>query len=201
LTSTSVELRSENGAAAPAAPMLGSIVRFVVGLAGWTATLAALVAAIGLGVLPHLGVYRTLTVLSASMNPTFSPGDIVVVRPEPIERLRVGQVISYAVPVGAHQVETHRVVKILRGQGTTTPVVQTKGDNNTVVDPWTAQLNGPTIWRLEAVVPKVGYAINLMRDRTFHLFSVILIPGSMAILALARMWGLGGRRRSGDAPA
>jgi signal peptidase I len=201
LTSTSVELRSENGAAAPAAPMLGSIVRFVVGLAGWTATLAALVAAIGLGVLPHLGVYRTLTVLSASMKPTFSPGDIVVVRPEPIERLRVGQVISYAVPVGAHQVETHRVVKILRGQGTTTPVVQTKGDNNTVVDPWTAQLNGPTIWRLEAVVPKVGYAINLMRDRTFHLFSVILIPGSMAILALARMWGLGGRRRSGDAPA
>jgi signal peptidase I len=181
--------------------MLGSIVRFVVGLAGWTATLAALVAAIGLGVLPHLGVYRTLTVLSASMKPTFSPGDIVVVRPEPIERLRVGQVISYAVPVGAHQVETHRVVKILRGQGTTTPVVQTKGDNNTVVDPWTAQLNGPTIWRLEAVVPKVGYAINLMRDRTFHLFSVILIPGSMAILALARMWGLGGRRRSGDAPA
>jgi signal peptidase I len=201
LTSTSVELRSENGAAAPAAPMLGSIVRFVVGLAGWTATLAALVAAIGLGVLPHLGVYRTLTVLSASMKPTFSPGDIVVVRPEPIERLRVGQVISYAVPVGAHQVETHRVVKILRGQGTTTPVIQTKGDNNTVVDPWTAQLNGPTIWRLEAVVPKVGYAINLMRNRTFHLFSVILIPGSMAILALARMWGLGGRRRSGDAPA
>jgi signal peptidase I len=201
LTSTSVELRSENGAAAPAAPMLGSIVQFVVGLAGWTATLAALVAAIGLGVLPHLGVYRTLTVLSASMKPTFSPGDIVVVRPEPIERLRVGQVISYAVPVGAHQVETHRVVKILRGQGTTTPVVQTKGDNNTVVDPWTAQLNGPTIWRLEAVVPKVGYAINLMRNRTFHLFSVILIPGSMAILALARMWGLGGRRRSGDAPA
>jgi signal peptidase I len=201
LTSTSVELRSENGAAAPAAPMLGSIVQFVVGLAGWTATLAALVAAIGLGVLPHLGVYRTLTVLSASMQPTFSPGDIVVVRPEPIERLRVGQVISYAVPVGAHQVETHRVVKILRGQGTTTPVVQTKGDNNTVVDPWTAQLNGPTIWRLEAVVPKVGYAINLMRDRTFHLFSVILIPGSLAMLALARMWGLGGRRRSGDAPA
>jgi len=196
-----VELRSDNGAAAPAAPMLGSIVRFAVGLAGWTATLAALVAAIGLGVLPHLGVYRTLTVLSASMKPTFSPGDIVVVRPEPIERLRVGQVISYAVPVGAHQVETHRVVKILRGQGTRTPVIQTKGDNNTVVDPWTAQLNGPTIWRLEAVVPKAGYAINLMRDRTFHLVSVILIPGSLAILALARMWGLGGRRRSGDAPA
>ena len=201
MTSTSVELGSENGAAATAAPVLGSVARFVVGLAGWTATLAAILAAVGLGVLPHLGVYRTLTVLSASMKPTFSPGDVVIVRPEPIERLRVGQVISYAVPVGAHQVETHRVVAILRGQGTRSPVIQTKGDNNSVVDPWTAQLNGPTVWRLVAVAPKVGYAINLMRDRTFHLFSVILIPGSMAILALARMWGIGGRRRSEDAPA
>lgn len=196
-----MELGSELGAATSAAPLLGSVVRFLVGLAGWVATLVALVAAIGLGVLPHLGAYRTLTVLSASMKPTFSPGDVVIVRPEPIERLRVGQVISYAVPVGVHQVETHRVVAILRGQGTSTPVIQTKGDNNTVVDPWTAQLNGPTVWRLEGVVPKAGYAINLMRDRTFHLLSVVLIPGVLAIFALARLWGVGSRRRSGDAPA
>jgi signal peptidase len=197
----SVELGSEIGAATAAAPRLRSVGKFLVGLAGWAGTLAAVVAALGLGVLPHLGVYRTLTVLSASMKPTFSPGDVVIVRPEPIQRLRVGQVISYAVPVGVHQVETHRVVAILRGQGTTTPVVQTKGDNNSVVDPWTAQLNGSTVWRLEAVVPKVGYAINLMRGRTFHLFSVILIPALLAIFAVARMWGVGGRRRSGDAPA
>lgn len=201
MTPKSVELGSELGAATSAVPSLGSVVKFLFGLAGWLGTLAAIVAAVGLGVLPHLGVYRTLTVLSASMKPTFSPGDIVVVRPEPIQKLRVGQVISYAVPVGAHQVETHRVVAILRGQGTTTPVIQTKGDNNTVVDPWTAQLNGSTVWRLEAVVPKVGYAINLMRDRTFHLFSVILIPGLLAMFALARLWGVGSRRRSGDAQA
>jgi signal peptidase len=196
-----VELRSETGAAPAAAPRLGSALRFLLGLAGWAASLVAIVAAIGLGVLPHLGVYRTLTVLSASMKPTFSPGDVVIVRPEPIQRLRVGQVISYRVPVGVHQVETHRVVAILRGKGTDTPVIQTKGDNNTVVDPWTAQLNGTTVWRLEAVVPKVGYAINLMRDRTFHLFSVVLIPALFAIFAIARMWGIGTRRRSGDAPA
>ena len=201
MTPKSVELGSELGAATSAVPSLGSVVKFLFGLAGWLGTLAAIVAAVGLGVLPHLGVYRTLTVLSASMKPTFSPGDIVVVRPEPIQKLRVGQVISYAVPVGAHQVETHRVVAILRGQGTTTPVIQTKGDNTTVVDPWTAQLNGSTVWRLEAVVPKVGYAINLMRDRTFHLFSVILIPGLLAMFALARLWGVGSRRRSGDAQA
>lgn len=196
-----MELGSEIGAAVPAAPKLRSVMKVVVSLAGWAATLVAILAAVGLGVLPHLGLYRTLTVLSASMQPTFSPGDVVVVRPEPIQQLRVGQVISYAVPVGAHQVETHRVVAILRGQGTSSPVIQTKGDNNTVVDPWTAQLHGSTVWRLEAVVPKAGYAINVMRGRTFHLISVILIPGLLAIVALARLWGIGSRRRGGDVPA
>lgn len=195
MTSTSVELGSEIGAAS-AAPILGSVVKFVGSLLGWTAILAAIVAAVGLGVLPHLGMYRTLTVLSASMKPTFSPGDVVIVRPEPIEQLRVGQVISYAVPVGAHQVETHRVVAILRGQGTTSPVIQTKGDNNTVVDPWQAQLHGSTVWRLEAVVPKVGYAINVMRGRAFHLFSVVLIPVLLALMFLARIW-----RRTGSVAA
>jgi signal peptidase I len=196
-----VELGSEIGAAPAAAPKLGSALKLLLGVAGWAATLVAVVAAVGLGVLPHLGVYRTLTVLSASMKPTFSPGDVVIVRPEPIQRLRVGQVISYRVPVGVHQVETHRVVAILRGRGTTTPVIQTKGDNNTVVDPWTAQLNGSTVWRLEAVVPKACYAINLMRGRTFHLFSVILIPGLLAISFLARLWGIGSRRKAGDVEA
>jgi signal peptidase I len=163
-------------------------VRTVVRVAQWSAALLAIAAFVGLAVLPHLGMYRTLTALTASMKPTFSPGDVVVVRPEPIQDLKVGQVISYQVPVGVHQVETHRVVKILRGAGTTTPVIQTKGDNNTVVDPWTAQLNGTTVYRLVAVVPKAGYAINFMRGRIFHLISVFFIPMLLAGYALRRIW-------------
>ena len=166
----------------------GAAVRTLLRIAQWGAVLIACTAAVGLAVLPHLGLYRTLTVLTASMKPTFSPGDVVVVRPEPIEDLRVGQVISYRVPVGVRQVETHRVVEILRGRGTTTPVIRTKGDNNTVLDPWTAQLNGTTVYRLVAVVPKAGYAINFMRGRVFHLVSVFFIPGLLAVLALRRIW-------------
>ena len=163
-------------------------VRTIVRVAQWSAALVAAAAFVGLAVLPHLGMYRTLTVLTASMKPTFSPGDVIVVRPEPIQDLKVGQVISYQVPVGVHQVETHRVVKILRGAGTTTPVIQTKGDNNTVVDPWTAQLNGTTVYRFVADVPKAGYAINFMRGRIFHLISVFFIPMLLAGYALRRIW-------------
>jgi signal peptidase I len=166
----------------------GAAVRPTVRLVPWTTALLAAAAFVGLALLPHLGMYRTLTVLTASMKPTFSPGDVVVVRPEPIQELKVGQVISYQVPVGVHQVETHRVIRILRGAGTTTPVIQTKGDNNTVADPWTAQLNGKTVYRLVAVVPKAGYAINFMRGRIFHLISVFFIPGLLAVFALRRIW-------------
>jgi signal peptidase len=163
-------------------------VRILTRGAQWGAVLVAAVAVAGLGVLPHLGLYRTLTVLTASMEPTFSPGDVVVVRPEPIQELRVGQVISYQVPVGARQVETHRVVRILSGLGTTTPVIQTKGDNNTVVDPWAAQLHGTTVYRLVGVVPKAGYAINFLRGRIAHLICVFLIPGLLALVALRSIW-------------
>jgi signal peptidase I len=174
-------LRTERRAA-------GTAARALLRAAQWAAALLAAAAFVGLAVLPHLGMYRTLTVLTASMKPTFSPGDVVVVRPEPIQQLKVGQVISYRVPVGVHQVETHRVVKILSGAGTTTPVIQTKGDNNTVVDPWTAQLNGTTVYRLVAVVPKAGYGINFMRGHMFHLISVFFIPMLLAGFALRRIW-------------
>jgi len=154
----------------------------------WLLVLAAATAALGLGVLPRLGEYRTLTVLSSSMVPTFRPGDIVVVRPEPMRDLRVGQVIAYQVPVGARQVETHRVVKIVRGLGTDRPVIQTKGDANTGLDPWTAQLEGTTVWRLEAVIPKAGYAVNALRNRAFHIAALLVLPALLALLALRRLW-------------
>lgn len=156
--------------------------------AQWLLAIVAAAVAVGLGVLPHVGVYRTLTVLSGSMVPTFRPGDIVVVRPEPMRELRVGQVITYQVPVGARQVETHRVIRILRGRGTDHPVIQTQGDANGAPDPWTAQLDGTTVWRLEGVVPKAGYALNALRGRFFQVLSILVVPGLLALLALRRLW-------------
>lgn len=154
---------------------------------------------VGVGLLPHLGWYRPVTVLSGSMRPTFSPGDLIIVRPEPLRDVRVGQVISYEVPVGAHQVETHRVIRVLhRGR---TPVVRTQGDANNWPDPWTARLQGKTAWRLGLVVPYAGYAIGALRSRTVHLLSVLVFPAVLALLALARLWGLAPRRKVCDVRA
>lgn len=146
-----------------------------------------------IAVLPRLGLYRPVTVLSGSMRPTFSPGDMVIVTPEPVRAVRVGQVISYQVPTGIHQVETHRIVKIL--QGGAHPVIQTQGDANNWPDPWTAKLEGSTAWRMRAVVPDLGYAVNWLRGGTLRTAAIIVAPALLAILVLFEIWGVAGDER------
>jgi signal peptidase I len=153
----------------------------------------ALMLFLAIAVLPRLGLYRPVTVLSGSMRPTFSPGDMVVVVPEPVSAVRVGQVISYQVPVGIHQVETHRVVKVL--QGGAHPLVQTQGDANNWPDPWTAKLEGNTAWRMVAVVPRLGYAVNWLRGRTPQTAAIVVAPALLALLLLSEIWGIGDGER------
>jgi signal peptidase len=159
----------------------------------------ALILFLTIGVLPRLGLYRPVTVLSGSMRPTFSPGDMVVVVPEPVSAVRVGQVISYQVPVGIHQVETHRVVRIL--QGGPHPTVQTQGDANNYHDPWTAKLEGDTAWRMVAVIPHLGYVVNFLRSPTLQKAAIFLAPALLALLILSEIWGVGdGEADSEDGP-
>ena len=147
----------------------------------------ALLALVLLGLLPNLGWYRTETVLSGSMKPYFSPGDIVVVTPEPTRQVRVGQVISYHVPVGDHHVQSHRVIQIVRGGDH--PLVRTKGDANNAADPWTARLDGGTAWQVRAVVPKAGWGIVWLRTPAIRRFAIFFVPLLLAILGLWRIWG------------
>jgi signal peptidase I len=146
-----------------------------------------------IAVLPRLGLYRPVTVLSGSMRPTFSPGDTVIVTPEPVSAVRVGQVISYQVPTGVHQVETHRIVKIL--QGGAHPLIQTQGDANNWPDPWTAKLEGNTAWRMRAVIPHLGYVVNWLRSSTLQRAAIYFAPAMLALLLLWEIWGPAGERR------
>jgi signal peptidase I len=139
-----------------------------------------------IAVLPRLGLYRPVTVLSGSMRPTFSPGDMVIDVPEPVSSVRVGQVVSYQVPTGIHQVETHRIVKIL--QGGAHPVIQTQGDANSWPDPWTAKLEGKTAWRMVAVIPHLGYVVNWLRSSTLQKAAIFLAPALLALLFLVEIW-------------
>ncbi len=148
--------------------------------------LIALVALVGLGLLPRTGWYRPVTVLSGSMKPTFAPGDMVIVTPEPLRDLRVGQIISYRIPVGDHHVQSHRVIKILRRGAH--PLVKTKGDANNVADPWTAELHGTTVWRVRGVLPKLGWAVFWFRSPLMHRLTVLFAPLLLALLGVLQIW-------------
>jgi signal peptidase len=135
---------------------------------------------------PMLGMYRTVTVLSGSMRPTFNPGDMIVVSPEPMSSLRVGDVITFSTPAPGHPVETHRVVSIQPTGGD--PIVQTKGDANKTVDPWRAQLHGATVWRFRFSLPAFGYPLLWLRLRSVHIVTTLLVPLLLALYGLGRLW-------------
>jgi signal peptidase I len=158
-------------------------------LAAFVARLALVLAAlalIGFGLLPRTGWYRPVTVLSGSMRPAFSPGDVVLLRPERISEVRVGQAISYRIPVGDHHVQTHRVIAVLHRGGHV--AVRTKGDANAAPDPWTARLHGTTAWQVRAVVPKAGWVLFWFRTPLVHTLTVFLAPLLLVLLALLRIW-------------
>ena len=77
----------------------------------------AVVAFAGLAVGPHVLGYRTMTMLTASMAPDIDPGDVTIVTPLAVTDVTEGMVITYHIPIGDHQLVTHRVVSVEHGAG------------------------------------------------------------------------------------
>ena len=152
----------------------------------WVAVLGALALLMLVGVGPRVFGYQIETVLSGSMAPTFSPGDAVLVTPEATADVRVGEVISYKIPVEDHHVETHRIVRIISAG--LHPVVITKGDANTAADPWRAKLQGAKVWRMRAVIPDLGTAIHDLRSPIAHALTMLVAPIIIVALLLVRIW-------------
>jgi signal peptidase I len=139
----------------------------------------AVVSFAGLAVGPHVLGYRTMTMLTASMSPVIDPGDVTIVTPLAVAEVTEGMVITYHVPIGEHQLVTHRVVSVEHGtDGSVT--VQTKGDNNETIDPWTATLQGDTAYQVRAVVPEIGHVISALRTPAV---ATTLVYGAPALIA------------------
>jgi signal peptidase len=170
----------------------GSILRAAGNLALRVAVTGSLAVLLAVGILPHFGWYRTETALSGSMEPYFSPGDMLVVTPEPLREVRPGWVISYHVPLGDHHVQTHRVIEVVRGGDH--PLVRTKGDANKAADPWVAKLHGSKAWRVRKIVPHAGQLIVWLRQPTVHYLTLFLAPFLLALVWIVRIW------RSPDEP-
>jgi signal peptidase len=117
--------------------------------------------AVVLVVVPKATGSTPLTVLTSSMEPSLPPGTLLVVRPTPVEEIRVGDVMTYQIESGRPEVISHRVTEIVSSSDGTTSFI-TKGDNNDAPDDEAVlpvQVKG-TLWYSVPLLGFVNQAVN-----------------------------------------
>ena len=114
--------------------------------------------AAAVAIVPRVTGSVPLTVLSGSMTPTFQPGDLIVVRPTPVEYLNIGDVVTFQPESGVATFITHRIVGITHDETGAVLNIQTQGDANNAADAplQPAQIMG----RVWYSVPMVGHVSN-----------------------------------------
>jgi signal peptidase len=152
-----------------------------------TVMVAAVAAFLFLAVGPRILGYQTSTMLTGSMSPLINPGDVVVTVPVAVQNLKVGDIITYHIPVEDQRVETHRIIDLtVNNQGTAT--VRTKGDANNGADPWTATLAAGQVDRQVFTVPYLGNAIRALRDPVVLKVLMYGAPAALVIMVLVSIW-------------
>lgn len=147
----------------------------------------ALLALLSMTVGPRVFGYRTATMLTGSMAPGIVPGDVIVDTQEPVNRVAIGQIITYHIPVEDHRVESHRVIWVGHDKAGHV-LIRTKGDANPIADPWTAQLGTGPVWRVRGVVPMAGTVIRALRDPMVHTALVLVLPAALVVALLVSIW-------------
>jgi signal peptidase I len=120
--------------APPLSPNTRAVLRATGRVAGalrWVLLVVAALIMGGVTIASLLG-FRIMIVTGGSMEPTFGPGDAVVIRPGGVGSIHVGDVITFRAP-GTHGMTTHRVTAVRTINGTLW--FQTKGDANPTTDP------------------------------------------------------------------
>lgn len=156
---------------------------------------------IGLAVLARTdggGVSRVaghpvLTVLSNSMTPTFTAGDLLIDRAPkgPATDLKVGDVITFK-PTHSTGLITHRIVAI-EPNASTGVVFRTQGDANNAPDSEAVSPEN-VVGIYSTHVPYAGYALDAAHSR-LGLFLLISLPALLLLVPLFKTWW----RASGDA--
>jgi signal peptidase I len=131
------------------------------------------VMAVGVGILVFVANLHFQTVTSGSMRPSISPGDVAVTQAVPVGSLKVGDVIVFYPPGVTGEPVMHRIVSMENG------LIKTRGDANNVDDPWQVTLTGTTSYRMVAVVPFIGWLIELQRP-------ALIVAGLLIVLAILR---------------
>ena len=128
---------------------------------------------------------RSFAVLSGSMEPVFSTGDIVVEKTVTARNVRVGDIVTYNDPKERGRRITHRVRSMHIVDGKASFV--TKGDANDSVEKWQMEPDG-RLGRVVYHVPLVGYGIARLGGPQAKVFLVAVPAVLLALIELIRIW-------------
>ena len=124
----------------------------------------------------RLSGFQFIAIRGHSMEPTFSPGALLITRSAAPEAVQAGDIIAFSGAAGEPDI-VHRIVSLER---VATPVATTMGDNNPVVDPEPVLLTG-AVPRVLWSIPKAGWWFTPQTGRQMLIVSTVL-----ALLAATR---------------
>ena len=127
----------------------------------------------GVMILPTILGYKSLAVLSGSMEPVYPVGCIVYAKEVDPNQLQVGDVISYS--IGQETLVTHRMHEIMAGEG----YLITKGDANDSAD-INPVLFSAVMGKVNFHLPYLGYVSIYAKTP----LGIIVVCGILIIMIL-----------------
>jgi signal peptidase len=119
--------------------------------------------------------FRYYTVLTDSMVPEFSSGDMVFVKLAGSKSIKEGDVITFNPSSGSDAYLTHRVVeKISDYQGTGVTCFRTKGDANNADDSFLID-ESRVIGKVQFHLPKMGVIVRFFQLRWYFILPLIAL--------------------------
>lgn len=126
---------------------------------------------------PHKSMfgYRYYTVLTDSMVPEFSSGDMVFVKLSNADAINKGDIITFNPSSGSEAYLTHRVTeKIENYEGTGVTCFRTKGDANDTDDSFLID-ESRVIGTVQFHVPQMGTVVRFVQLRWYFILPLIIL--------------------------
>lgn len=128
---------------------------------------------LGLGIPIIQGKIRPLIVLSSSMEPVMSPGDLVILKESSPQSIERGDIMGFEDPSGRINVLiSHRVIRIMENQGNRQ--FKTKGDAVEEPDQFIVK-SKDVFGKAVFLIPYLGYLIHRAKN-VLTFFLLIVIP-------------------------
>lgn len=125
--------------------------------------------------------YVPYTVLSDSMSPQFSAGDLIYIKSAEFKEIQTGDIITYKAD-GTDVIITHRVVEI----DTENKSFITKGDANENNDKAVNYNN--VLGTVEFSIPKLGYVSNFISNPPGIIVVIIIILSIILLMILPEIF-------------